>query len=82
MTVNGYIPRLTISSTTEQVTLGTVSGVSAPPDHVRIIGAWASAAYEIAVPCYVSLGTGLQLVAKFPTTGTKALYMSFAYVAA
>lgn len=80
VTVNGFI-KLNITNT-DQVTLGTVSGVSAPTGNIRVMGAWAENPWSIGGPCYVTIGTAMNLLATFPSAGTKALYMSFAYVAA
>lgn len=78
VTVNGYI-KFNVTNA-GLINLGIVSGVSAPTGNIRVMGAWASNAWEIGVPCYVTIGVAMSIFVKIPSAGTNALYMSFTYV--
>lgn len=80
ITVNGYIESVTASANT-QFTLGTISGVDAPPIPIRTTAGVASAGYNPPEQIgYLSLSTGNSLVITVTEAITsKALYFSFSY---
>lgn len=78
--IYGWLSNINVTSTAN-ITLGTISGVSSPADVVRVIGNIGSNAYSLGTQVYVAINTNGQLTVTSSSTGSgKNLFFNAVWV--
>ncbi len=79
VSINGFVRNVSVGS---NVSMGTISGVDAPPDVIRTVGGVANQPYQHPEDvAYITLGTNGNLSLTSTASGTKSVYFSFTYIA-
>lgn len=76
--INGWIENLTLFTST-YTKIGTISGVSMPPDTIRLRGAAGSAAYLVGNDAYIAIITNGDV--QVTASGGTVVYFNATYVA-
>lgn len=81
VSVHGWLGNVPLTANTD-VTLGTLSNVSMPPDAVRTVaGVGANPYGHPADIAYLALGVNGSIIINSIVNGTRAVFFSFSYVA-